>query len=618
MKNRYNFDNRKYVFCGIVSTVFFIYLIRLFLLQVLSDDYKTSADSNAFYNRTIYPSRGLIYDRNGSLLVYNRPTYDIMVTMRDIKDLDTTDFCNTMGFDKEWFVKRMAEIKDKRKNIGYSGYTPQLFYPQLTPEKYGKLQEKLYRYSGFSIRNRSLRDYATTSAGLMLGYIGEISTEGLKKDDYYVLGDYAGASGIESSYETHLRGEKGYNVLLRDAHGRLTADYEGGSHDVEPVPGRNLELSIDIDLQAFGERLMSNKVGSIVAIEPSSGEILALVSSPTYDPNLFAGKDRGSNLKMLEANPHKPLFNRALMAMYPPGSTFKTAQALACLQEGALTPASSFSCYRGYPPLGGKPACHPHGSPLPLVPAIATSCNAYFCFGLRNLLDNRKFYPSIHEAMNKWRDHMVDMGFGYPLGVDLPNEKRGLIPNSEFYSKRYGENGWRAHSIISIAIGQGEILLTPLQIANLSATIANRGYYYVPHVVHKIQGAELDSIYTHPHYTGIDKTHYLSIVEGMEKAVTGGTARGAQLNGIVVCGKTGTAENPHGKDHSLFMAFAPKDDPKIAIAVVVENAGFGATFAVPIASLMMERYLKGSVSDSRKHIENHIANTKIMPVNVKK
>lgn len=618
MKNKYLFDNRKYVFGGIVAAVFIIYLIRLFVLQVVDSDYKMFADSNAFYKKTIYPSRGLIYDRNGKLLVYNQPTYDIMVTMREINNLDTLDFCNTLGVTKEWFINRMAEIKNKRKNLGYSAYTPQLFYPQLLPKEYGLLQEKLYRYSGFSIRSRSLRDYAINSAGLMLGYIGEISSEGLKQDDYYVLGDYIGASGIELSYEKHLRGKKGYNILLRDAHGRIMASYEDGIHDSVPVPGNNLDLSIDIDLQTYGERLMQGKVGSIVAIEPATGEILAIVSSPSYDPTMFVGKDRGANLKVLEADPYKPLFNRPLMAMYPPGSTFKAAQALAYLQEGAITPSSSFPCYRGYPPLGGRPACHGHGSPLPLVPAIATSCNSYFCFGLRNLLDDRKIYPTIHKAMNVWRDHMVDMGFGYPLGVDLPNEKRGLIPNSEFYSKRYGENGWRAHTIISIAIGQGEVLLTPVQLANLCATIANRGHYYVPHVVRNIQGAELDPIYTHPHSTGIDKTHYLSVVDGMERAVTGGTSRGAQLEDIAVCGKTGTAENPHGKDHSLFMSFAPKDDPEIAIAVVVENAGFGATFAVPIAALMMEKYLKGKISDNRKYVEDRIVNTKILPTNVKK
>lgn len=618
MKNKYQFDNRKYIFGGIVCAVVLIYLIQLFSLQVLNSDYKTFADSNAFYRKTIYPSRGVIYDRNGKLVVFNQPTYDVMVIMREIDNLDTLDFCKTLNISKERFIERMAEIKDRTKNPGYSSYTPQVFYTQLSPQDYGVLQEKLYRYSGFSVRNRSQRDYACHSGGLLLGYIGEISKEGMKEDDYYVQGDYTGITGIEKSYEKHLRGEKGFDILLRDAHGRIMASYENGIHDIKPVPGKNIHLSIDIELQEYGERLMQNKVGSIVAIEPATGQILAMVSSPSYDPAIMVGKERGQNHKLLEQDPYKPLFSRPLMATYPPGSTFKTAQALTYLQEGAITPQSSFSCYRGYPPMGGRPACHGHGSPLALVPAIATSCNAYFCYGLRNLLDFQKTYPSIHEAFDKWRDHMVDMGFGYPLGVDLPNEKRGLIPNSKFYSKRYGQDGWRAHTIISIAIGQGEILTTPLQLANLCATIANRGYFYTPHVVKEIQNDELDSIYVNPHYTGINKEHYLSIVEGMAKAVTGGTSRGAQLDGIEVCGKTGTAENPHGKDHSLFMSFAPKDDPKIAIAVVVENAGFGATYAVPISSLIMEKYLKGEISDRRKYVEDRIMKAVILPTNVKK
>ncbi|MCD7972788.1 MAG: penicillin-binding protein 2 [Candidatus Azobacteroides sp.] len=617
MKNKYQFDNRKYVLGGIICAVFLLYVGQLFLLQVANSDYKTFADSNAFFKKIIYPSRGLIYDRNGKLIVYNQPTYDIMVVMREINDLDTLDFCRTIGIDKQRFIDRMAEIKDRNKNPGYSSYTPQLFYTQLTPQEYGVLQEKLYRYSGFSIRSRSQRDYDRHAGALLLGYVGEVSKKGLEEDDYYVQGDYTGITGIEKSYEKHLRGEKGCEILLRDAHGRIMASYENGIHDVAPVFGKNLDLSIDIELQEYGELLMQNKVGSIVAIEPSTGEILAMVSSPSYDPAMLVGKQRGTNHKALEQDPYKPLFSRPLMATYPPGSTFKTAQALTYLQEGAIRPESSFPCYHGYPPLGGRPACHSHGSPLALVPAIATSCNAYFCFGLRNLLDDRSIYPTIHEAFDVWKDHMVDMGFGYPLGVDLPNEKRGLIPNSKFYSKRYGENGWRAHTIISIAIGQGEILVTPVQLANLCATIANRGHYYVPHVVRKIQHDELDSIYTHAHHVGIDKKHYETIVEGMERAVLGGTARGTQLDGIAVCGKTGTAENPHGRDHSIFMSFAPKDDPKIAIAVIVENAGFGATFAVPISSLIMEKYLTGKISDRRKYVEDRILNTKILPTNVK-
>ncbi|MCL1943664.1 MAG: penicillin-binding protein 2 [Candidatus Azobacteroides sp.] len=617
MKNKYQFVNRKYVLGGIACVVVLLFLIRLFFLQVVNSDYKSFADSNAFFKKTLYPSRGLIYDRNGKLVVYNQPAYDIMVIMRDVTGLDTLGFCNTIGISKERFLARIAEIKNKEINPGYSSYTPQVFLTQLSLQEYGVLQEKLYRYPGFSIRSRSQRNYARLSAALLLGYIGEVSKSDIEKDDYYVQGDYAGIAGVEKSYEKYLRGEKGCEILLRDAHGRIMASYENGEHDIAPVSGKNIEMSIDIELQEYGEKLMKNKVGSIVAIEPSTGQLLAMVSSPTYDPSLLIGRQRGANHKILEQDPNKPLFSRPLMAQYPPGSTFKTAQALAFLQEKAITPQSAFPCAHGYPPLGGRPACHGHASPLTLVPAIATSCNSYFCFGLRNMLNNRDLYPNIHPAFEAWKNHMVDMGFGYPLGVDLPNEKRGMIPNGKFYDKRYGENGWNAHTIISIAIGQGEILVTPLQLCNLAATIANRGYFYTPHVVRKIQDTPLDSIYTEKRYTHIAKENYLPVVEGMANAVTGGTSRGAQLEGIVVCGKTGTAENPHGKDHSIFITFAPKDDPKIAIAVIVENAGFGATYAVPIASLVMEKYLKGKIADNRKYVEDRITNTTILPVNVK-
>ncbi len=617
MKNKYQFENRKYILGGVVCAVILIFIVRLFVLQVANVDYKSFADSNAFFKKVLYPSRGLIYDRNGKLVVYNEPAYDIMVIMREVKDLDTLEFCKTIGINKERFKSRMAEVKNRSVNPGYSSYTPQVFMTQLSPQEYGVLQEKLYRYPGFSIRSRSQRNYVRHSAALLLGYIGEVSKTDIEKDDYYVQGDYAGIAGLEKSYEKYLRGEKGCEILLRDAHGRIMASYENGIHDLAPVSGKNVEMSIDIDLQEYGEALLRNKVGSIVAIEPSTGQILAMVSSPGYDPTLLMGRQRGQKHLELQKNPYKPLFSRPLMATYPPGSTFKVAQALVLQQEKAITAQSSFPCAHGYPPLGGRPACHGHASPLALVPAIATSCNSYFCFGLRNLLDNRSLYPNIHPAFEAWKNHMVDLGFGYPLGVDLPNEKRGLIPNGKFYDKRYGENGWKAHTIISIAIGQGEVLATPLQLCNLAALIANRGYFYTPHVVRKIQDTPLDSIYTVPRNTGISKEYYTPVVEGMANAVTGGTSRRAQLDGIVVCGKTGTAENPHGKDHSLFISFAPKDNPKIAIAVIVENAGFGASFAVPISSLIMEKYLNGKIADSRKGLETQLINTTILPTNVK-
>lgn len=376
--------------------------------------------------------------------------------------------------------------------------------------------------------------------------------------------------------------------------------------DVSPVSGKNLKLSIDADLQAYGEELMKNKIGAIVAIEPSTGEILALVSSPTYDPSSLVGRERGKNYARLNRDPYKPLFDRALLAAYPPGSTFKPTQGLIFLQEGIITPNTMYSCMHGFVAGRLKVGCHAHESPLSLLPALRTSCNAYFCYGLRAMIDNRKKYGSPAKAFNLWKDYLVSMGYGYRLGVDLPGESRGFIPNSAYYSKAYGENRWSALTIISVAIGQGEVLATPIQIANLAATIANRGYFYTPHVVKEIQDTVLNPEYTVAKHTRVDKHYYDYIVEGMRMAVLGGTCRIGAIPGIDVCGKTGTAQNPHGKDHSAFMGFAPMDNPKIAIAVYVENAGFGATFGVPIGSLMMEKYLTGKISPERQYLESRM------------
>ena len=431
-----------------------------------------------------------------------------------------------------------------------------------------------------------------------------------------MAGDNAGRTGVESSYEKYLRGEKGVEVLLRDAHGRIKGRYEEGKLDVAPVSGKNLKLSIDIDLQAYGEKLMQNKLGGIVMIEPESGEVLCMVSSPTYDPNLLVGRIRGKNYSQLQKDPLKPLFNRPLMAQNPPGSTFKPTQGLIFLQEGVITPETKFSCAHGYTFRGGKPACHGHPSPLPLVGALATSCNSFFPWGLHYMLDDRSRYPSVQQAFNVWKDYMVSMGYGYKLGIDLPGEKRGYIPNSKVYDKIY-RGRWNSSTIISIAIGQGEILATPLQICNLAATVANRGYYITPHVVKEIQDTPLDTLYTQRHYTKADVKYYSYIAEGMRGAVTGtaygATCRGANLPDIEVCGKTGTAENPHGKDHSIFMGFAPYNKPKVAIAVFVENAGFGATYAVPIGRLMIEKYLRGKILPESQAIEDYIVNAVILP-----
>lgn len=612
-QNSLDLSKRKYILGGIVCGIVLIYIAQLFNLQILSDEYKDSADGNAFFNRTLYPARGVISDRKDRLLVYNQPTYDIVYIPREVRNLDTLDFCKTLGITKEQFDKRIIDIKDRRLNPGYSTYTMQTFMTQLTAQESGLLQEKLYKYPGFFIQKRALRQYNYHNAGLLLGYVAEVSKTQMDNDKYYARGDYGGKSGIELSYEQILRGQKGVEVLLKDAHGRIQGRYENGKNDVAPVSGKNLTLSIDIELQAYGEYLMQNKVGSIVMIEPSTGEVLCMVTSPTYDPSmLLGGRDFGPNYKSLEDNQLKPLLNRAIQGMYPPGSTFKTTQGLIFLEENIITENTMYSCAGGYPPLGGRPKCHPHGAPLPLIPAIATSCNSYFCYGLTAMLHNRK-YKNITSAFDVWKDHMVNQGFGYRVGIDLPSEKAGFIPNSKFYSTHFKTENWKAANIISISIGQGEITATPLQVANLAATIANRGYYYTPHVVRKIQDTPLDSIYTHKHMTGIAREHYEATVEGMARAVTGGTCRGANIPDVVVCGKTGTAENPHGKDHSMFMGFAPMDEPKVAVFVIVENAGFGARFGVPIGRLMIQKYLKGEIPASDKYLEDAMANTTVLP-----
>ncbi len=591
----YELEKRQYVIAGVTITIVVIYIIRLFTLQIMSDDYKKNADSNAFQKKIEFPSRGVITDRNGKLLVYNQPSYDIMVVMNEESGrLDTTEFCNALNITKEYFIKRMADIKDRSKNPGYSRYTQQLFMSQLSDREFSVFQEKMFRFPGFYIQKRSIRQYEYPYAAHILGDVAETSLADIEKDDYYQPGDYIGKLGVERQYEKELRGTKGVQILLRDAHGRIQGSYQNGKFDTRPVPGKDLTLSIDLDLQALGERLMEGKVGSIVAIEPATGEVLCMVSSPTYDPRLMIGRQRGKNHIALSRNRLKPLLNRSIMGQYPPGSTFKTSQALTFLSEGIVTGGTMFPCPRGFNFRSLHVGCHGHAAPINLVPALGTSCNAYFCWGLYYMFNNRKRYKNTQTAMNVWRDYMVSMGFGYPLGIDLPGEKRGLIPNAEYYDKAY-KKSWNGLTVISISIGQGEVNLTPLQIANLGATIANRGYYIVPHVVKHIKGQKLDTLYTRRHYTKANRAAYEMVVEGMRRAVTGGTCSSANRGDYAVCGKTGTAQNK-GQDHSIFMGFAPMESPKIAIAVYVENGGFGADMAVPIGSLMMEQFIHGKLS----------------------
>lgn len=595
MDKEYGLEYRRYVIAGVAIFIVTVYIIRLFTLQIMSDDYKKNADSNAFLKKVEFPARGVISDRNGKLLVYNQNAYDIMVVMNEEKGrLDTTEFCNSLGITKEFFIKRMEEIKDRNKNPGYSRFTQQLFMSQLSEKEFSVFQEKIYRFPGFYVQRRSVRQYTMPYAAHVLGDVAEVSAADIEEDSYYQPGDYIGKMGVEKSYEKQLRGEKGVQIMLRDAHGRIQGSYMNGKFDRRPVPGKDLTLSLDIKLQALGERLLEGKIGSIVAIEPSTGEVLCMVSSPTYDPRTVTGRKRGKMHAMLSRNPWKPLLNRSIMGMYPPGSTFKTTQGLTFLTEGIIGPGTSFPCHHGFYCRGLHVGCHGHASPISLVPAIGTSCNGYFCWGLYYMLGNRKKYKNVQEGMNTWRDYMVSMGFGYKLGIDLSGEKRGLIPNAQYYDKAY-RGSWNALTVISIAIGQGEVLLTPLQIANLGATIANRGYFYTPHVVKKVKGEQLEAKFREKHYTKASRRAYEYIVAGMKRAVTGGTCRAADRADYEVCGKTGTAQN-HGQDHSIFMGFAPMNNPKIAIAVYVENGGFGADYGVPIGALMMEQYIKGKLS----------------------
>ena len=618
MRKDYKLEKRKYVIGGFILLIALIYVGRLFDLQINDERYKKSADTNAFLRKTVYPSRGLMYDRDGRLVVYNQPAYDVMLIPRDVQPFDTLDFCNTLNITPDQLRKRFADMRDKRLNPGYSSYTPQRLLAQLSTEDYGRLQEKLYRFPGFYIQKRILRQYNYAAAANVLGNLREVSQTDIDNDPYYSPGDYCGDLGVERSYEEYLRGIKGVEILIRDSRGRIQGRYDGGAHDIAPVSGHDLTLSIDIELQEYAERLMAGKRGAVVAIEPETGEILCLVSSPTYDPRLLVGRHRGENYKDLVNDPSLPLFDRALGGAYPPGSTFKPTQGLILLQEGIITTATTYPCHGGYVNGGLRVGCHAHGSPLPLKPALQTSCNAFFCWGFKAMIDRRGKYGNPANAFEIWKKHLVSMGYGYALGVDLPHESRGFLPNAKFYNKFYGEGHWSANTVISVAIGQGEILATPLQIANLAATIANRGWFITPHAVKAIQDTVMPPKYSEHRRPTIDLKWYPEVAEGMRMAVTGGTCRRAAIPGIDVAGKTGTAQNPHGRDHSAFMGFAPYDHPKIAVAVYVENGGFGAVYGVPIGSLVMEKYLCDSIHPSRQYMEDQMISTSLPYSNAKR
>ena len=602
---------RRYVISGIAIVVVLVYIIRLFYLQVIDQSTKDQADNNALVKQTIYPSRGLIYDRNGELLVFNQPIYEITMVMREMEsDWDTTRFCQCLGISREEFNARIADIKDRRKNRGYSRWTPQVFMNQLKKEDIATLQESLFLFSGVQIRKRTLRDYTYKAAAHVLGSVGEVNQNDIDNDAYYTRGDYSGRDGLERTYEQQLRGDKGVEILMRDSKGRIQGSYHDGEMDEPAKAGEDLYTTLDIRLQLLAEELLTGKIGSVVAIEPSTGEILALASSPTWNPKLLVGKERSHNYNELQQDENKPLFNRATQATYPPGSTFKTIQALVCLEQGAITPQTQYAC--SGPESKPIKCTHHHGSPVALEEAIEQSCNPYFWCAYRDLLQ-KDGYGDENEAFrrryNLWRDAVMSFGLGQKFtDTDLSEQATGAIPSTRMYDRTYGgAKGWKALTVRSLSIGQGEILLTPLQLANQAAAIANEGYFITPHL------NRMDTSVAHRHALAIEQKHFAVVKEGMHRVMKYGTGRWYAIEGIETAGKTGTAQNSHGKDHAIFIGFAPVENPQIAVAVVVENAGFGATWACPMASLLIEQYLTGEVKRKglRKRISESVLNESV-------
>jgi len=597
---------RRLIITGIFLVVGLIFIVRLFYVQILVDKYILSANNNVLRYITQYPARGLIFDRNGKLLVYNEAAYDLMVIPRQAKNVDTTELCRLVGIDKDEYIRRLKKARN------YSPYRPSIFEAQITRENYGYLEEKLFRFPGFFVQSRTLRKYTYPIAAHTFGYIGEAGPDIIASNDYYRSGDYIGVNGIEKSYEEVLRGEKGLKIRVVDVFNRDKGSFQDGKYDTLAYAGTNLYSSLDEELQEYGEKLMANKKGSIVAIEPSTGEILCLITSPSYDPNLLVGNIRKKNYSALVFDTvYQPLFNRALMAMYPPGSTFKLVDALVGQQEGVLKPSTTYGCPGGFSIGNGKMVgCHPHPSPLNLLGAIQISCNTYFCRVFRSIIDNR-IYVNTRQAYEKWRKEVMSFGLGKKLGLDVPGELNGNIPSPAYYDKYHGVGRWKSLTIISLGIGQGEIGITPLQMANLAATISNRGWYYIPHIIKAVGKKDsLNPGYREKKACAIDPAYFDIVIEGMADVVTSGTAHASKIDSIDFCGKTGTAQNPQGKNHSIFIAFAPVTNSKIAISVVVENAGYGAEWAAPVASLMIEKYLRRKVQ--RLDMEERIMNADLI------
>ena len=596
----------------VILIVAFIIVIKLFYMQIVNDEYKQLAKRNALFYQTQYPARGLIYDRNKNVLVSNQTMYDITVIPREVADFDTVVLCQILNIDKELIKQSLTDLIKKNKDKGIASYQQTPIIKHISIDAYTKFQEKSYKFPGFYSRAYTARKYMVNSAANLLGYINEVDKNDIKNDPYYQQGDFIGKNGIEAGYEKILRGKKGVTVYTRDARNRLKNRYKDGIEDSIAITGLDLICTIDSALQNYCEKLMQNKIGSIVAIEPSTGEILALVSSPTFDPNLLADENRTANYRILLADKNKPLFNRAIMSAYPPASVFKVANALIGLQENVVTPDTYYSCAMGYH-VGRGVRCHGHSSPVNLTQSLMVSCNTYYCHVFRNIIDNNKF-QNIDDALENWIKYCTSFGFGQRLGTDLYGEKGGGLPSVRTFDKIHGKNRWKSTSIISLAIGQGEIGWTPLQAANFVATVANRGYYYTPHVVKGIEGREIDDAFTKRKYTMVDTLNYRKVIEGMYLAVNavgrGETARLARVNGLDICGKTGTAQNPHGENHATFAGFAPRENPKIAVSVYVENAGYGGTWAAPIAGLVIEKYLTNTIS--RPDVEKNMIDANLL------
>ncbi|MCX2679967.1 penicillin-binding protein 2 [Galbibacter sp. EGI 63066] len=598
---------RKLLLSSIIVIVAIVYIGRLSYLQLMDSSNKNPLDDTAIKAVYDYPERGHIYDRNGELLVANQPSYDVMLIPREVKPLDTLEFCNLLNITKEDFIKKY------NKAYRYSPRLPSVFVPQLSKREYAMLQEKMRKYEGFYIQKRSLRHYMTDVGANFLGYISEVNERDLQNNTYYQSGELIGRQGVEKYYEEVLRGQKGVKFIQKDRFNRVIGSYKDGIFDTLPVPGKDIALTIDHKLQQYGEQLMVNKRGGIVALNPKSGEILTLVSAPGYDPQLLVGRKRSENYTRLYYDSiAKPLYDRGLNAMYPPGSPFKVVNALVALQEGVINERTTFTCYHGY--RYGRRAfmgCHCGGGPRNMDSGIYKSCNTYFANTYRQIIEK---YPTSAEGMSAWEKHVESFGLGNYLGYDLPSGKKGSIPGAELYNKIYGEKRWFATNTLSNAIGQGEVLTTPIQLANLTATIANRGYYYTPHIIKKIENDTIDNKFTTKHRTTIAPEHFDPVIQGMHDVYNKGTAQWVRIPEIEIAGKTGTAENfakINGErvqltDHSIFVAFAPVDDPKIAVAVFVENGYWGSRWAGRIAGLMIEKYVKGEVT--RKDMEDYVLN----------